>query len=133
MNLNEMVPTLSQYMINTNENFSDRLNDAINMHNGSVASFAQSLTIGSLVSLLLKKEIITESEISEELRTMFKESEQLRVITYNREMLGELIDEEMTYLKNVKDMYENLENEQIPEQLQCVDMPSIENSDSDDQ
>lgn len=111
MDITEIMNKVTNCMIDTNEAFNEHLNDAINMHNGSVASFVQSLTTNSILSLLIKKGLISESEFAEELESQFNNSKQKEVVEYNRDILLQLVEEEFSYMNDLKEMHESMNND----------------------
>lgn len=88
--MEEITKQFTEFMINPDERYDDELNQYITMHNTSVSELAQSIMEMSLVSLLIKKNIITADELMTEMydslsilpsfATMKKNYESLRMI-----------------------------------------------------
>ena len=65
--MTDITKQFSDLMIDPKEEYSDELNQYINIHNVSVSEFAQSVTDAALLNLLVKKGIITEEEFFTEM------------------------------------------------------------------
>lgn len=110
MNISEKFKTL---IMSEQDTFSEELNQYIRMHNKAISEFAQSITTASIVSLLIKKGILTDAEISEELTRVLNENQSnIKQIENNRDMLYQLIEYETEYAQNLKDMHDNLSEQE---------------------
>ena len=100
---------LESLMVNTDTNYSPELNDAINMHNGSVTSFAQGITTTAILSLLIEKNIITDDEFIAKLDG-YLNVRRMNVdhLTYNRDVLLKCMEDEKEYMNQVKAMHEDI-------------------------
>ena len=108
MNISEKFTDL---IMSEQENYSDEVNQYIRMHNKAISDFAQSVTISSVVSLLIKKGILTDDEITGELTTIINENQSnIKQIEDNRNIICQLIEYEAEYAQNLKDMHNDLAN-----------------------
>ena len=108
MNITEKFDT---FMVAGNPAYGDELNGFIQMHNQAVADIAQRLTVAAIGTLLIKKGIVSESEMMDELTqnmAMFEET--LAKVEQNRDMILELVESTVDLNDNLKDMYEDIEN-----------------------
>lgn len=120
MNITEKFAELA---MDEHENYSDELNQYIRSHNKSISEFAQSITIGSIVSLLIKKGILTDDEITNELTAIINENQaNIKQIEDNKVMLCQLIEYESEYIQNLKDMHDDLINREGTEVTLSADL-----------
>ena len=106
MKINEIISNL---VIETKPEYSDELNEFINSHNTVVASFVQNTTLSSILSILYKKNIITDEEFDVEITRCVDMSKQKEILEKNRDGILECIASEESLHENLVDMYESLE------------------------
>ena len=120
MNLDNNTKTLTDLMLDTNPDYSPEINDAINMHNSSIVAFSQGVTVSSLLTLLINKNIISEEEFANEMNRQIGLSDQHNVIMSNREILLSCIEQDAEYMAELKSVHESLA-ERDGEQINMFD------------
>lgn len=100
--------------IDNSQDYSEELQNFINLHNTSISQLCQSILSGSILSILIKKGIITEEEFLKEFEEFFNSSGQKKVIENNRDQLLQCIEAEKEFnegLKEIHDMHTRHTNE----------------------
>ena len=136
MNIDNTTTNIANLMLDTNPDYSPELNDAINMHNGSIVAFSQGVTLSSLLTILIKKGIITEEEFSEELNSQISISNQYSVLENNRDVLVSCMEQDAEYMAQMKTLHDALENRDtdqinIFEETESVDLLELCDDESD--
>lgn len=104
---------IESFMVYTDKTYSPELNDAIIMHNNTVTSFAQGITMSAIINLLIKKNIITEDEFFAEVDEQVGSNNikhHIDAIAYNRDTILKCIEEEHAYMENLKEMHDDIMN-----------------------
>ena len=86
------------------------LNDAINAHNTSIAAVAHDIAVTSIVSLLIKKNLITIDEFEVMTDRVFNESESVKRLQENRDLILQGIKEYEEYMVEMQDAYDKYQN-----------------------
>ena len=101
---------ISKYMrdlaIDNSMEYSRELQDLINIHNTSLSSFYLSATVTSLMSILIKKGLMTDEEFLTEFNECFNNSPQKPVLENNRDQLLQCIEHENDCNEKFKNIYE---------------------------
>ena len=132
MNISEKFTDLT---VNEQENYSEELLAYIRMHNKSISEFAESITIASLVSILIKKGIVTDDELSDELAFVMNTNHaNIETLQENKNTILQLIEYEMEYSNNLKDMHDDLINREGVEMTLTADnfIPDVGDNNSTD-
>jgi len=114
MDNNKYYDRISDYIndlcIDNSVDYSEELQNYINIHNTSIAEFCQSILSSSLLSILIKKGIITDEEFISEFDTLFNSSKQKEMIEKNRDQIIQCIEAESDFNTKLEDMYDDLES-----------------------
>ena len=89
--------------------FSAELRSFIDSHNASIQSVSQTISVTALVNILLRKEIISYTEWTEQLETLLSRFGHIKAIETNRDLILEAIEAEKEYLNHLKEMHEDHE------------------------
>ena len=94
------------------ETYSAELNNYIHIHNKAISDFAQSITMATTVSLLIKKGIISDEEFTNELDAQINENAfNFKTIEENKNILLEVIECENEHNQSLKEMHDAMVNQ----------------------
>ena len=82
----------TQYMLDPKPEYSEDLNNFINMHNMSVSELAQSMLHTALLSVLIEKGLITEKELEDAFINRIDTAEELVTLKKNYESIQNCIE-----------------------------------------
>ena len=109
---NNYTTELSNYIkrlsIDPSLEYSEELSEFINMHNISISQMMQQVMNSTLLSLLIKKGIITDKEYIDEFKVFMNTSKQFKEIESNRDKLLQCIEVEMSYKEELKNKYNGM-------------------------
>lgn len=107
MTVNEFVSSL---LLQSSEEYEREINECINMHNNSVSNFMHQMSLSALITVLIKKEIITPDEYNEGLAEAINNNQDTtNGLTANRDAILEYIAANVEVNENLQEMYNDLE------------------------
>lgn len=118
MTFNEFIKTL---VIDVDKEYSEEINEYINIHNSAVSSFIQGLTMSSILSILYKKNIITEKEFDDEINGFLSSSKQKDILENNRDAILQCIEAEKSLNNELQVMRDSLESEYLENMKESPD------------
>jgi hypothetical protein len=92
--------------IDNSVNYTEDLQNLINIHNTTISEVCQSILTSSLLSILIKKGIITDEEFVKEFEEFFNNSKQREALESNRDRLLEYASLETDFNEDLFNTYE---------------------------